>query len=402
MEIHRIIFLYDLNRRGEASEAEQQELRLLMEDEHAEPILKNYWDKKWDELSDTGEDDTERLEEIFERIIAQKKFQRTRKRFPYPYAIAATLAILFGVGLVYYRLTHHSAATTEVASLIDAAPGRDLAVLMLADGRKIRLSASNNGKIAEESGVNITKTANGQIFYQPRTDQGENSDGRSRAVAYNTISTPSGGKYCINLPDGSKVWLNAATTLKFPSDFAGLKARRVELSGEAYFEVAHNKSIPFIVKTAAQEVLVLGTHFNINSYGNELETKTTLLEGKVMVRPTSNQAVGRSAVSVVLKPGEMATLRDSVKVDRVDPDIATAWKDGNFLFDETDLRSILRQLERWYSVKVDYNSIPEGRSFNGLISREVKLSKVLEMLELTGRIKFETHNGKINVKSIKN
>ena len=234
--------------------------------------------------------------------------------------------------------------------------------------------------ISSNNHIKIAKTGAGQIVYTILN----NDDVKSNKVAFNTIQTPRGGQYQVVLPDGTKVWLNAASSLKYPEVFMG-NTRTVELSGEAYFEVSKNKAMPFHVKSKFQDVEVLGTHFNINSYMDEQTIKTTLLEGSVKVSNLKSLKI--------LKPGQQSIAGISenslIKLaSEVDTDDETAWKNGLFQFNNSDLKIILNQLERWYDIKIDYASIPAKR-YNGMISRKVKLSEVLKMLEKTGNIKFE-------------
>ncbi len=208
-------------------------------------------------------------------------------------------------------------------------------------------------------------------------------DGKSLV---NTLTTAKGETYQIILPDQTKVWLNAASSIKFPVTFAGLDQRKIQLSGEAYFEVSKDKRHPFIVTTGKQEVEVLGTHFNINSYADEPATKTTLLEGAVKVR-------SRTAVSdnVILKPGQQSNLTTpgNITVDEADPDV-TAWKDGKFRFNNTSLESILRQLSRWYNVDINYvNGVPDEK-FTGGIDRNLTASEALDIFRyMKVRFKIE-------------
>lgn len=275
----------------------------------------------------------------------------------------------------------------------DVTPGGNKAILTLADGHSINLSDAANGSVAEQGGIAITKAADGKLVYTIK-DQTE-----SAAVSYNTIATPVGGQYQVNLPDGTRVWLNAASSIKFPSSFAKLKEREVQLSGEAYFEVVHNEKMPFIVKTKSQEVLVLGTHFNVNSYDDESVTRTTLLQGAVLARKLNFR--GDNKDHVLLKSGQQAVLDKSFTVKPVDVEEVTAWKDGNFLFNDTDLKDIMKQLSRWYDVSVDYDEIPQNRTFSGFISRSVNLSKVLKQLEFTGNIQFKIENKTIKITDLK-
>ncbi|MDB5087420.1 MAG: FecR family protein, partial [Mucilaginibacter sp.] len=205
---------------------------------------------------------------------------------------------------------------------------------------------------------------------------------------YNTVSTPRGGHYQVILPDGSQVWLNAASSIRFPTAFTD-KERKVEISGEAYFEVAKNKALPFVVKVNSSEVRVFGTHFNVMAYTDEAAIKTTLLEGSVQF--------SNGSASCMLKPGEQSELTKSgqVKViSGVDVDNAIAWKNNMFDFENTDIESVMRQLSRWYDVDVVYNKKVNDRFFAEIPSSS-KLSEVLKALELTGKVNFDIQGRKI-------
>lgn len=286
---------------------------------------------------------------------------------------AASILVAIFAGLYFYSGTGHTLNSIATASTKhDAAPGGNKATLTLSDGSQISLTDAGNGQLAEQAGVRITKNADGQLVYSIVPSD-------TKELAYNTISTPRGGVYQINLPDGTSVWLNAASSIKFPTTFAHLSQRQVELRGEAYFEVAKNKKLPFIVSTGQQQVEVLGTHFNINSYEDEEEVKTTLLEGSVKV----------SAGNVMfLKPGQQATSSvrsgGKVKVSPANIEQAMAWKNGFFHFEKENLHSVLRQLARWYDVEVVYQIDRPDDEFVGDIPRGVKLSEVLKILEFEG------------------
>jgi ferric-dicitrate binding protein FerR (iron transport regulator) len=213
---------------------------------------------------------------------------------------------------------------------------------------------------------------------------------KSSEVLYNTISTPRGGQYELMLSDGSKVWLNAASSLRFSASFVG-KERKVELLGEAYFEVAKNAAMPFKVKVHGMEVEVLGTHFNINSYDNESMIRTTLLEGSVKINKNNS--------SSLLKPGQQAQMNKAGEIkiiNNVDVEEAIAWKEGKFQFDKADIHDIMRQLARWYDVDVEYKGTVSSH-FGGTISRDVNLSQVLNMLHLTGEVNFQIQDKKVLV-----
>ncbi|RQO74817.1 anti-sigma factor [Pedobacter sp. KBW06] len=357
------------------------------------------WYLQWrtDEEIDLADAEAEqRIDHIWSRLDEEPEVQKTPLRLWPRFAAAAVILIALSSALFFYF--HRGGSTPAMIAKQDVPAGGNKAYLTLADGKRIVLNDAANGQLAKETGVAISKSADGQLIYT-LSDQGTAQITQPR---YNKIETPKGGQYQVVLPDGTKVWLNSASSLRFPAMFTNLKTREVELNGEAYFEVAHNKKQPFIVKTARQELSVLGTHFNLSSYADEDVTKTTLLQGAVLIRRLGdivNPVEGKDFA--VLKPGQQATLRKSIQTGPADIEMATAWKEGNFLFKELDLKSILRQLSRWYDVEVDYSHVPENRFFMGFISRSVNLSKVLEMLEIAGGIQFEIDEKTIKVINLK-
>jgi len=238
--------------------------------------------------------------------------------------------------------------------------------------KKITLSEVANGKLAEEAGVRINKADNGQLTYTVIDNQVSSEN------KINTLSTAMGQTYSIVLPDGSRVWLNAASSLRYPASFSSAAERRVQLTGEGYFEVAKDKAHPFIVQTAKQDVAVLGTHFNVNAYADEPVVRTTLLEGSVKV---NTKGFARTN-EVLLKPGLQAELNPSgsLKVTEGDPEVV-AWKDGKFRFNNASLETVLRQLSRWYDVEIKYEAGVPDESFTGGISRDLKASEALEVLK---------------------
>lgn len=232
--------------------------------------------------------------------------------------------------------------------------------------------------------MSITKTANGQVVYTI-ADNNE-----AEANQFNTLSTAKGETYKVNLPDGTQVWLNAASSLTYPARFTSTN-RKVTLTGEGYFEVAKDKAHPFIVGTDKQDVTVLGTHFNINAYTNESATKTTLLEGSVKVTADNQQQI--------IKPGQQAALRNGgIKVLEIDTELATAWKNNKFIFDGDDIQYIMRMVERWYNVEIVYDTYTANEKFYGGVSRYENVSEVLKSLESTGKIHFKVEGRKIFVR----
>jgi len=267
----------------------------------------------------------------------------------------------------------------------DALPGGNRALLTLANGKTIYLDNAQNGVLAREGSTQINKTRDGQLVYKGGKDEAAN-----RAVPMNTITTPRGGQYQLVLNDGSKVWLNSASSLSFPAVFTG-KTREVEITGEAYFEVAKNAAMPFRVKTNHTVIEVLGTHFNTMAYNDEAVMKTTLLEGSVKI--------SNNHYTSVLKPGQQASLNQNSEirvVNDADADESVAWKDGLFQFTDASIQSIMRQAARWYDVEVSYEGQIPVREFTGRISRNVKASELLGMLKYEG-VNFKIENKHITI-----
>jgi transmembrane sensor len=288
---------------------------------------------------------------------------------------AAMLLIFVGFG-IYNRQHKPKQQTTPVAKkaiLHDALPGGNKAVLTLANGKTIILDNAQNGMLAQQGAAIIKKTANGQLLYNNGA-----LTGTKAAPEINVITTPRGGQYQVILPDGTRAWLNSASSLRFPTYFTGA-ARQVEITGEVYFEVTKNATMPFKVKTNQADIEVLGTHFNVMAYNDEAVMKTTLLEGAVNI--TSGNFSAR------LKPGQQAQINktgQNMVVNDVDVDDETAWKNGIFQFRDAGVDVILRQASRWYDVDITYRKGVPAREFNGRISRNVKASELLNMLKYAG------------------
>jgi len=333
-------------------------------------------------------------------LPARKSVAVGKLRLYYKWIAAAAIFVL--VPLAF--LNHYSKAPVEpgkVAGLkkpidhLEGGRGDKRVVLTLADGSTVYLDNGPAREIAKESGTSISKTAKGELVYSAPEEIATSN----RVVKYNMIVTPRGGHYKIVLPDGTHVWLNAASSLKFPTAFGG-KERSVQLTGEGYFEVAKDKSRPFKVITPSpdgkgpgQEVEVLGTHFNINAYGDEGGTRTTLLEGRVKVSP----ALPREA-SRVLVPGQQSNLNNQdLHVDFVDIESVMAWKSGYFVFDNKTLSTVMAELARWYDVDVYCDSKLNDIRLGGYISQGKKLEEVLDLLTLTRRIHFKIEGRRVIV-----
>jgi len=329
-------------------------------------------------------------QEVWKGISA--KIEKDSKRSGYRswMAAAAILLIMLSSGLIFFKSKFlPSVKTNTVSNKADILPGGNKAILTLSNGERRVLTDSTINQLVSQTGGSIIKAANGILVYKANSLSG-NSSRETGEVVMNNLTTPRGGEFQIILPDGTHVWLNAASSLKFPSSFKG--KRLVELTGEAYFEVAKNKKMPFIVHTKNQEVEVLGTHFNINSYTDELATKTTLLEGSVKISVQGNQKI--------LTPGEQSQIYTNTKAIKVTPvnlEEAVAWKNGYFVFNDEKLKSIMRRVCRWYDVDCQFEGKQGELSFIGVVERSKNISSLLKVLELTGNVHFKIEGRKIIV-----
>lgn len=339
------------------------------------------------------------LQHIQSNIQSRQK-PLTRKLFYNYRLMAAVLAVaMLAVAWWFYRNDHSTAAEFKIAGLTldnDAVPGKHTAFLTLSNGSRIALTTAANGTIAQQKGSTIVKTATGILVYEKVNTSQDGKAGQAATAAYNTITTPAGTTYQVNLPDGTKVWLNAASSLTYPTAFYGAQ-RRVVLHGEAYFEVAKNKEQPFLVTGAGQQVKVLGTQFNINNYSEEGVTATTLVEGQIAL-----SQVNKTSPELILKPGEQAVFSPTdskqahFRISKADVDQTIAWKNGLFIFENADLPSVMRQIARWYDLEIAYQGAIPKSTFDGKISRKLKLSKVLEVFKYY-KLNFRIEGKKLTV-----
>lgn len=318
----------------------------------------------------------------------------TTPRRRWRYFVAAT--VLFATaGASFWALQQRSATTAtapaqpKLASATDAQPGSNRAVLTLANGQQINLDSSGNGVLASQGNMKVTKLADGQLAYNKASEE------KPTAPAFNVLSTPRAGQFSLTLPDGSRVWLNNASSLRYPVSFTG-DTREVDLTGEAYFEVAKDASHPFRVAvhrgTGASTIEVLGTSFNIMAYDDENAERTTLIEGSVrFVHDGASALLKPEEQSVLDEHGSLKTLRQ-VNVAEV-----TAWKNGYFHFDHASLETTMRQLARWYDIDVEYDGNVPAQEFMGKIQRNLPLSAVLKGLE-NERVHFQLEGRKLTVK----
>jgi len=354
--------------------------------------LTQLWNKsEYEQIAIPGIEWDSKMQQLREKLQTEDSdsipSKKTLPLYRSKWAAAAVLVIAASVLYLFFNkqktddvIAKDNNSAIEVN---DKAPGGNKAFLTLGDGTRIELDSTANGTLALQGSTSIVKQNDGQIVYDANNN-------KTNEALYNTLATPRGGQYKITLADGTKVWLNASSSLRYPAAFTG-KERKVEISGEAYFEVAKDVRKPFKVQLNQMEIEILGTHFNINGYDNEDAVRTTLLEGRVKVNAVNNTSY--------LKPGQQARLGKTgdIKIaDNIDLEETVAWKDGNFQFDNSDISNVMRQLERWYDVEVEYTGTI-NKHFSGTISRNVRLSKVLEMLQQTGEVKFIVSGTKITV-----
>lgn len=310
------------------------------------------------------------LDRIFNHSSSPEKKFKHRVLNWAKLAAAILLFILPGIYFLKYNKPKPTALTALTKpGPIDVQPGGNKAILTLGDGSHIVLDSAQNGLLAHQGKTKIVKSGNGHIAYN------QTATGNTTTI-YNTMTTPRGGKYDLQLADGTRVWLNASSSITYPIAFSGTE-RRVAITGEAYFEVAKNKAMPFKINVnGQQEVEVLGTHFNIMAYNDEAAVKTTLLEGSVKIV--------KNKLTSVLKPGQQAQLTADGKLsvtDDADINAVMAWKNGQTLFVNEDIKTIMRQVSRWYDIDVEYQGDMPTRLFTGGISRESNLSVLLKVLE---------------------
>ncbi|WP_316810745.1 FecR family protein [Pedobacter heparinus] len=373
-----------------------------MENKNADKLLKKYLEgtctpdekaiiESWYEkeiqnkiaVPDNGTDYLSLEDEIWTELKKRNKKQSRPAWYRYA-AAAAVISLIFSV--LYFSDFGSIRSSKTTYSQNKIIPGTNKAVLVLADGSEIDLNDAKSGLLRKQAGVSITKAAGGQLVYEILPAAADASAG-----SYNTLVTPKGGQFQLNLPDGTRVWLNASSSIKFPTIFSPAE-RLVEVTGEAYFEVFKNRQLPFKVQTTSQLIEVLGTHFNVNAYTDEESTKTTLLEGSVKVSQPGD------ASGIILKPGQQSILhKGTFSTASVHQEEAIAWKNGYFQFSGEDIGMIMRKIARWYNIEVVYHKDFVNQRFSGTISRFEEVSKVLRMLELTGSVHFKTEGRRIVV-----
>lgn len=387
----------------QASASEVHELMSWLSEKADDEEVGQLMDQAWAEFESSRKLFTDAqsgamLEQILQqRPAAPLPVMRSRRKMIIRLSAAAAVLVLFGAGVYSYLASRQQAAPSIIHNTISQSqpakeilPAQDKAILTLANGEQIVLDDAGNGSLSGDNGMQLIKL-DGQLSY--KTNAAANGE-----IAWNTITTAKGRQYKLVLADGTIVWLNAASSLRFPVNFSG-KERRVELNGEAFFEVAKDSKHTFSVDLKSQSntpkgtVTALGTAFNINGYDNEPNIKATLLEGSVRI--------AANASSTVLKPGQQATFTThSISVNEdVNTAQVLAWKNNLFQFENESIEDIMRQLSRWYDINLTYEGALPGRHYFGSIRRQVNLTEVLHMLELAGGISFRIEANNVYIKA---
>ncbi len=399
---NKIIYLIERYTAGETTQVEEKELFEIMQDLEHNDSLRKEVTRIFEETAPVNLD-TKVRERMLKNIFSGKEnlvvsIERNnesrsvvRRKFSWRWAGAAAVILITFSAVTYYLVSKSNSndiaksATPKVIQN-DVSPGGNKAVLTLSDNSTIVLDNAANGTLSQQGNAKILKLTDGQLAYNALNE-------KPTELLYNTVTTPRGGIYNLTLADGSKVWLNASSSIRFPASFTGTE-RNVELTGEAYFEVAKNAAMPFRVKIANKgTVEVLGTHFNINAYADEASINTTLLEGKVKVSAMSNQQF--------LSPGQQAQLNGNgqIKLEKnADLEQVMAWKNGNFNFTNANLQTVMRQLSRWYDIDIIYDGTIPQREFAGEMHRDLNLSQVLRILEKND-VHFKVEGKKLFIKN---
>jgi len=388
IESERLDYLLEAYIKQRCSEAERLELMRLIHEGQDQDTIREWMDQSRRHFIASYELNEQSADQIFTNILqsapaAVVPIHATSKRAPVPLVWWAAAAVLIAVGFGTLWLLHPFSPAPPVAQTLvshnDVAPGATRARLTLANGQQIVIDTAAIGTLAVQGRTEVVKT-NGDLHYKGQY---------ATAALYNTLSTGRGEQSPpLTLSDGTKVWLDAASSIRFPVVFTG-RQRVVEITGQPYFEVAQNAAMPFIVKKGDLAIEVLGTHFNVNAYDDNADMRVTLLEGAVRVR--------KGTQSATIQPGDQAVVDGNmISVNKADVSAVMAWKNGLFSFDEADLPAIMKQLARWYDVEVVYEGTVTPRSFGGKMQRDLNLSTVLHGLE-KNKVHFRIEGKKIIV-----
>ncbi|HEY9257782.1 FecR family protein [Chitinophaga sp.] len=385
----RLHYLLDKTIAGTIADGERQELFVLLTDPSAR-LLYNDLFEQLATASAEQEDffSPEEADHLLSQINEKNSTPGPRIYPLKPMLIWAAACATLLLSLLSYRFfvtTHQTAHQKNMAQLTPAAQPKSNVMLTLSDGKQVSLDSTEAGRVIEEKGTHAVNSNNGTLIYAAN-----NKAGVTPEMVYNTLTIPRGKQYKVVLPDGSQVWLNAASSLRYPTQFPDGQ-RKVELSGEAYFDITKDDRKPFLVVTTQQTVAVLGTNFNVKAYTDEPYIKTTLVAGSIKINPLNG------ITARLLKPGEQAILENNdLQVKAVDTKEDISWRSDLFYFSDTDLREMAYQLQRWYDIEVDFSSLPAKRLY-GQLPRSTPLPELLSAIEKTTNIKFKLSNGRLSV-----
>ncbi|WP_343700013.1 FecR domain-containing protein [Chitinophaga sp.] len=381
MSNERLTYLFFRYFGKTASQEELDELALLLGRPENEEAVKRLMEEAYNSFAPTGKVFTDEQSEALLSNIQQATAPAKRRSLWPRIATAAAAAVLLLIA-GWWGLNKQTPVTTARTQPVeDIRPGTNKATLVLADGSVVTLDSAGNQVIHQ--GSTVINQRNGQLLYK--------AGNGTTAVTYNTLTTPRGGQFVITLPDGSRAWLNAASSIRFPTAFTG-RERKVEMTGEAYFEIAKDARKPFMVAVNDMTIEVLGTHFNVNAYTDENVLATTLLEGAVRLT--------KGTESVSIKPGEQAQWKaggNAFTIGHPEVDQVMAWKNGFFRFSGDNITAIMKQLARWYDIEPVYAGNMTMKDYDGYISRSSNISEVLKMLELTEEVSFRIEGRKVTV-----
>lgn len=388
MSISRLEFLFFRYSNHSSTMQEVEELMRLLEKPENEEKIKKLIDQfvksNEQEIQMPGDVENTILQNIFNsdrETAIDLHYKKPALSFMERFAVAATILLLVGAAYwIFHQQEGNGKIITSQHVPGEIMPGGDRAILTIGDGSVIQLDDVQNGMVAQQGDTRVDKQGS-LLSYNAKVTQ------QNTTIVYNTLSTPKGGQYQVLLPDGSRAWLNAASSLHFPTAFQG-SSREITLTGEGYFEVVKNSEKPFVVNVGEMKIEVLGTHFNVNAYADEGVIKTSLLEGTVQVANNNQRKF--------LKPGQQALLTredNKLKISNVNLEAVMAWKNGLFQFEGADITSLMRQVGRWYDVNIIYAGKIPRMQFEGKISRKAQLYEVLEILELNEiRLKVDHKN----------
>lgn len=388
MNRSRLVYLYQQYIANSSTVEELEELQVLLRHPENEKEFIDLLDGSWEDLKHIQLKDIsiDRADHIFADVVRPVDFQRKNNWLWI--RVAAAILMILSATIVFYKYSDNARVKTQLVKhtqpvLNEIMPGSNKAVLTLGNGHKVVLDDAQSGQIATEEGVIIKKIADGQLSYA--------ASGKDVTIEQNNLSIPKGGQYHVTLPDGTQVYLNSTSSLSYPTQFIG-SSRNVTLQGEAYFEVAKNAKMPFIINVNnKQKIEVLGTHFNVKAYTDEQEINTTLLEGSVKISTDDK--------NVILKPGQMAVNNPSksLSVQIADLEEIMAWKNGLFIFNNENITTVMKKVARWYDVDVVFKGNMENTNFVGNYSRSKSLANLLKNIELMDKVHFRAEGRRITV-----